>query len=524
MERFLDPRLGRLSLPDRWTGLENAAGTVVRALNQGRTAAVWGDYDVDGITATALLLLFFRARGIHAEHHIPHRRDEGYGLNIPGIEALAARGVGLLITVDCGIGHPREVARARELGMAVVVSDHHLPGPDLPDADAILNPKLGENPCPELAGVGVAFRLAATLNRMLPGDHLEMEEFLDLVALGTLADVVNLTGENRILARNGLLCLQKGKRPGIFALKEACGYKPGDVLDENRVCFGLAPRINAAGRLGHAETALSLLLSRDLSEARTLAGELNMNNERRREIGRDILDQAQVQARELGDRFGLVLHGSKWHEGVIGIVASQIAETYYRPTVVLSGDESGVLKGSGRSIPEFHLHEGLAACRDLLLGFGGHSQAAGVQLGRDRLDAFREAFNAVVARALGDQKPRPTLLLDADLGFKEINSDLLKELELLAPFGPGNPRPLFLSPRVAVRSRRPFGKDHVSLEVRDEEAEVTLRAKAWNQARNMPQDVAGKTLVLAYTPKFNEFNGVSSIDLELLDWAGPDHG
>ena len=519
MDLFLSPRLRDLARPEEWCGLTLAGETIARALAQGKKPAVWGDYDVDGITSTALLLLFFQARGIQVEHHIPHRQREGYGLNIAGIETLAERGIGLLVTVDCGISHIKEIVRARELGMTVVVSDHHLPGPELPAADAIMNPKIGECPCPSLAGVGVAFFLAAVLNRMLPGEHLDMRQFLDLVALGTVADMVELTGQNRILVKDGLTMLKNGKRPGIVALKEVCGYKPGAALDEDRVGFGLAPRINAAGRLGHAEIALRLLLSRDIAQARELAKELDGYNVQRRGIGREIQDEALRLAQEQHEGFGLVLHASHWHEGVIGIIASKVAETHYRPTIILTDDESGQLKGSGRSIPEFSLYEGLVACKHLLLGFGGHSQAAGLRLERDNLAAFREIFNSTVAQALKNTPPRPTLILDAPLNFGEIDYDLLKELELLAPFGADNPKPLFLSPTVTVRNRRVVGADHVFLDLRDEEAGVTMRAKAWNQAGNLPPSIAGKSMFLAYTPKFNEFNGVTSIELALRDWA-----
>lgn len=519
MDLFLSPRLRDLAHPEQWFGLTAAARTIAQALQEGRKPVVWGDYDVDGITSTALLLLFFQERGIACEHYIPHRQTEGYGLNIQGVEALASSGMGLLITVDCGISHLKEVARAKELGMSVVISDHHLPGPELPAADAIINPKIGECPCSNLAGVGVAFLLAAVLNRILPGTHLDMRQFLDLVALGTLADIVELTGQNRILAKNGLTILQDGKRPGIFALKEVCGYKPSAVLDEDRVGFGLAPRINAAGRLGKAETALRLLLSRDLTEARELAKELDGYNVQRRGIGREIQEEALRLAQEYQGCFGMVLHAPHWHEGVIGIIASKVAETYYRPTIILTDDESGALKGSGRSIPDFSLYDGLAACEDLLTGFGGHSQAAGLRLDKANLESFREAFNAVAARTLNHTPPTPTLILDAPLGFGEIDYDLLKELELLAPFGADNPRPLFLSPMVTVRNRRPIGTDHVFLDLRDDDANVTMRAKAWNQAKALPASVTGKSMYLAYTPKFNEFNGVTSIELALQDWS-----
>ena len=517
MQTFLNPGLKNLAPPEEWPGVEDAARTMAQALTAGKKCAVWGDYDVDGVTSTALMLDFLASRGFDAVHHLPNRMGEGYGLNEEGIEKLAARGVGLLLTVDCGISNIAPIARAKELGMTVVVSDHHLPDETLPPADAICNPRLAQCPCPDLAGVGVAFFLAAALNKLLPGDPTDMRRFLDLVALGTLADVVSLHGQNRILTKNGLLLLSQADRPGIAALKEASGFAPGASLEGGHVGFGLAPRINAAGRMGHAQTALDLLLAPDLATATPLAKCLDELNRDRRKLEQTILEEALAQAENWPEMAGLVLCDPEWHAGVIGIVASRVAEARNRPTLMLC-EESGQLKGSGRSAGDIDLHAALGACSELLLGFGGHRQAAGLRLAGENLDPLRLRFHEAVTSQVGESFPEPSLSVDGELGFGEVDFTLLKELELLQPFGPGNPEPVFTSPPLEVRNRRVFGANHAALDLRDDEAGITLKGKAWRRADDLPRDTVGKMMRVAYTPKIDRYNGLASIDLQIKDW------
>jgi len=525
MDVFLCPGLRHLMPPSAIPGLTAAAEALAQGLAQGKRLAVWGDYDVDGVTSTALMVDFLRRRGVTAGHYIPVRLEEGYGLSSAGLEKLAASGVGMVLTVDCGISAVQEALRARELGIDLIITDHHLPGPELPDARAVANPKLGPNPgdCPgaDLAGVGVAFFLACALNRLLPGPALDMRQFLDLVATGTLADVVSLTGQNRILVKNGLLLLRDAARPGFFALKEVSGYYAKAPLEATQVTFGLAPRINAAGRLGRADEALALLLAEDHDTARPLAASLDAINTQRRQEEGDIsaqaLEQAQVQAGEPA----MVLFSPEWHQGVIGIVASRVVDLHYRPALIITEDQ-GKLKGSGRSIPEVDLYEALSDCAHLLLGFGGHRQAAGMSLARENLDALRDCFRAAVSRQLGPVMPTPTLRLDGEMPFSEVHQALLKELDLLSPFGCGNPEPVFCSPPVDVRARRVFGANHVLLEVRDPGAGVTLRAKAWRMAAEIGPEVQGKQVRLAFTPRLDTYNGLASVELRLKDWEGAD--
>lgn len=523
MDVYLSPNLRHLAPLDQWPGLAEAANVLTEGLLAGKKFAVWGDYDVDGVTSCAVVLDVLHHHGIDAAHHLPDRRSEGYGLNVEWIERLAADGVQLLLTVDCGISDVAPIARARELGMTVVVTDHHLPPDVLPAAHAICNPRLACCPCPALAGVGVAFFVMAAVNTALAektGTRFDMREVLDLVALGTLADVVDLGGQNRILVKNGLLKLAEGKRPGMAALKATSGYNPSAALGAGQVVFGLAPRINAAGRMGEAEQALQLLLAPTHEVAAPLAQRLDTLNAQRRATEERILAEAGKQAATQLHRMGLVLHGEDWHPGVIGIVASRIVEAHYRPTLILC-NEGEVLKGSGRSITEYDLHAGLCQCADLFLGFGGHRQAAGMSLAPANLPTLRDRFDAVVRQELGDAPLQATVKLDGDLGF-DMASDFtfLKELEMLQPFGMGNAEPVFASPPLLVKGHRRFGltKEHVQLDLQDESCGVTLQAKAWRQADVFPDSVKGTRIRLAYTPRIDRYSGAASVDLRIKDW------
>ncbi len=518
MDRYLSPGLRHLPRLETWPALIQGAEVLAEGIKHGLRVGVWGDYDVDGITSTALLVDFFRHKGVPVSFALPDRFEDGYGLTVQGVERLAAQKVGLLLTVDCGIADVGAITRARELGMRVVVSDHHLPGPDLPPAQAIVDPVLEED-CSYagVAGVGVAFLLMAALNRLLPGEQVDVRKSLDLVALGTVADVVPLTGVNRILVKNGLLVLGEGKRPGIFALKEVSKLPPTAPLGSGQVGFGLAPRINAAGRLASPREALDLLLAPDLSTARPLAAQLEKYNQMRRSTEKDILEQALEQAAEQGDRLGVVLCGEDWHQGVIGIVASRVVEHMNRPALLLTSHDQG-LKGSGRSIPDFDLHQGLCACAHLLERFGGHRQAAGLTLSRDNLEALRTAFDQAVRDQLGEHLPPLCLQVEAKLGLDMVDLRLVQEVDLLQPFGLGNPQPVFCSPPLRVQRYKVFGSNHVSLQLRDEKAGVTMLGKAWRQADLLSSEVNGQSMQLAFTPRMNYYNGLTSIDLQIKDW------
>ncbi len=523
MDKFLSPLLRHMTGPAEIPGLTEAAGIIASGLGEGKTLAVWGDYDVDGITATAVVKQFLGMRGIEIMHHLPNRMEEGYGMNVPGVERLAADGAQMLLTVDCGISDMEPVARARELGLTVVVSDHHMPGDELPNAHAICNPRLKEGgPCADLAGVGVAFMLVVALNKLLPGKPVDIRPLLDLVALGTIADVVRLTEQNRIFVKNGLLLIKEAKRPGMAALKVVCEYERLAEIGAGQVSFNLAPRINAAGRMGDPTKALDLLLTDDFDTAMPIAEELNSINMERRRQEQEIADEAFVQAESMKNMAGLVLYAEHWHPGIIGIVASRVAEKYYRPTLILCAPENGdgLLKGSGRSIPEFDLFEGLKAISPILNGYGGHKQAAGMSITADNLQALRDQFNTQVIEQLGPEPLTATLKLDHELAFSSINNTLLKELEMLQPFGMGNPEPVFASKPVTVAEHRTFGRDreHVKLVLADEKTGARLPGKAWRMGNTLTRVVQGRTMRFAFTPKIDRYRGISKIDLRIRDW------
>ena len=523
MSRFLAPNLRNLAPLEEWPDFVHAARVIAEALDDGRSMLVWGDYDVDGITSTALVKDLMAFHGYPVSHHIPNRLTDAYGLSLPILEEKARHGASLLLTVDCGISDIEQVARAKELGMTVVISDHHLPGEELPAADAICNPRLGPCPCPALAGVGVAFLLMGALNTILAektGRKADMRDYLDLVALGTLADVVELTGQNRILAKNGLLTIGSGQRPGIAALKSVCNQSPTAALEAGQVVYMLAPRINAAGRMGKSNLAVRLMLTRDRTEAASLAGELDTLNLARREEEKDIMAEALEQAREQAEegRMGLVLHAPHWHPGIIGIVASRIVENLHRPAIVLC-TERGAIKGSGRSVADFDLHAALTECSDLFMAFGGHRQAAGVTLAEENLETFAERFNNLAARALGGEVAPPAVSIDAELDFATAaDFTFLKELELLHPFGPGNPEPVFLSPPVTVKNVQTRNGGLNITEFTQPDTGITLRGKTWREHAALPQAMKGKTVRLAYTPHIDRYNGVASIELKLRAW------
>lgn len=526
IDSYLSARLGALTPPKNWPRIPEAAEILASGLLLGKRLAVWGDYDVDGITATAVVLDVLKAHGFNAIHHLPDRRREGYGLNTAGVEALATQGCDMLLTVDCGISDAAAVARAMELGMTVVVSDHHLPPERLPSAHAIVNPRMdGAWPCVHLAGVGVAFYLMAAVNALLSprtGQRYRMDDALDLVALGTLADVMQLEGENRILVRGGLARMAGRCRPGIAALKEVGGMDLAMEPDTWQALFRLAPRINAAGRMGDPDLALKLLLARDFSSARPLAQELDARNTARKGEEKRIYDAALAQAEELlgrKDYSGLVLYGEDWHSGIVGIVASRIVEKFSRPAIILCQDK-GRLKGSGRAAPGFDLYHGLTRAT-VLDGFGGHRQAAGVRLAPENLDTFREEFHLACREQLGTEPAAPELLLDGELNLRQaVDHDFLRELQLMQPFGPGNEEPLFASPPLLVKKRQCLGhtQEHVLLKVEDPENKITLSAKCWRMGAALPLNLAGEYVRLAYTPAIDTYSGMPTVNLEVKDW------
>lgn len=471
-EKFLYPTLGDLTNPFLLKGMEQAVQRVARAILNREPIMIYGDYDVDGLSATALLKSFLTKIGVEAAHYIPKRLEEGYGLHAEAVKAIASSGVKLLLTVDCGISNREEIALAKRLGIDVVVIDHHEPPCELPDA-VIIDPLQRGCPFPfkGLTAVGLSFMFLLALRRYLRErgfftDRREpnLKKFLDLVALGTIADVAPLMGENRILVKFGLKELENTERPGIKALKELAGIKEGPLTYE-LVAFRLAPRLNAGGRMQKEEIPLKVLLSEDESEAFELAQELEEANRLRQSVQEGIYREARLLALEQKDHAAIVIAKENWHPGVIGIVASKLAEEFYRPTVLIALEgEKG--KGSARGIPELHLKELLGECSSFLLNYGGHRQAAGLTILRKFIGDFTEALKESIKRALGEHMPSPSLVVDASLSLRDLSPKLLEDLELLSPFGPANAEPTFATAElVSIDGIRRYEKDVVRFSV-----------------------------------------------------------
>ncbi|HXQ88945.1 MAG TPA: single-stranded-DNA-specific exonuclease RecJ [Solirubrobacterales bacterium] len=440
--------------PAAFAGMDLVASQVRGAIAAGRRITVHGDFDVDGVCATALMISSLRQLGAECDWFIPDRIQDGYGLSAESVRRLAERGTGLLLTVDCGITSVDEVALARELGMEVVVSDHHQPAEQLPECP-ILHPELSGYPFKALCGTAVAWKLASALRGDEAGKHL------DLVALATVADVVPLVGENRSLVKRGLAEIRRSKRPGMRALMAAAKCEP-ERLDEGDLSFRLAPRINAAGRLYRADAGVELFLTDDEKRAEAIAEELGRANSERRATEREVDAAAEAARRELPEGLrearGLVVAGADWHPGVVGIVASRLVERHHRPVVVISLGEDGSGRGSGRSIPGFDLLAAVEACAEHLEGFGGHRAAAGLQIRAEKVASFREAFAAHANEVLSEDDLRRTEKVDAIVGGVGLGLDLAEELRQLAPFGMGNPGVRLLVPSARVSDVRTMGE------------------------------------------------------------------
>ena len=440
--------------PAAFAGMDLAVERIRAAIEAGRRITVHGDFDVDGVCATALTVSTLRELGADCDWFIPNRVEDGYGLSAENVRRLAERGTSLLLTVDCGITSVSEVQLARELGMEVVVTDHHQAAERLPDCP-ILHPEISGYPFESLCGTAVAWKLACALR----GEEAAGD--LDLVALATVADVVPLVGENRSLVKRGLAEIRRTRRPGMRALLEAAKCEP-ERLDEGDLGFRLAPRINAAGRLYRADAGVELFLTEDESRAEAIAAELSRANSERRATEREVDAAAEAARRELPDRLreahGLVVAGRDWHPGVVGIVASRLVERHHRPVVVISLGEDGAGRGSGRSIPGFDLLAALEACAEHLEGFGGHRAAAGLTIGAENVDSFREAFAAHANEVLGPEDLRRVEKVDAIVGGVGLGLELAEELKQLAPFGMGNPGPRLLVPSARVSDVRPMGE------------------------------------------------------------------
>jgi single-stranded-DNA-specific exonuclease len=517
---FLSGRLADLPDPLLLPDMECAARRVAAAVQSGEPMAVHGDYDVDGITGTSLLVQGLRACGAKVDYHIPLRLRDGYGLSAVALEAAAAAGTRLVISVDCGVSAHDEASLARTLGLDLIITDHHQPPAHLPEALAIVNPQRAESVFPfrDLAGVGVAFFLLVAVRRTLreSGWFAERPEpdvrnVLDLVALGTIADLVPLQGVNRTLTRLGLGLLGSGSRPGVRALKEVAGIK---TMNCGVVGFQLAPRLNAAGRLADATSGVGLLLDDDYDRALATARQLDRFNRDRQQIEQQTLAEALDMVAALPEEFthSIVLAKDSWHPGVIGIVASRLVERFYRPTILIAMDGEGG-KGSGRSIRGLHLYRTLQACTDYLLVFGGHEMAAGLSVARDQITKFALAFEAVSRAALSDDALVPSLTYDGVTLLEELGLEQVGAMESLAPFGMGNPEPVLLIEGSRARQLQRVGDGHLRFIAC--QGGATLPAIAFGMAGQF--DEFQGDLDLLVSPQINRYDGRESVQLRIRD-------
>ena len=526
-EEFLWPRLSQLHSPDSLPDIEKAVERIRRAVRDKEKIVVYGDYDVDGTTGSAVLLKFFEQLDYKAEFYIPHRVDEGYGLNMNAVKELMGGGMNVMITVDCGSRAIEEIELMQSSGIDVIVTDHHELGDDLPPAFAVINPKTSrsEYPFDGLCGSAVAFKLAWALSQAFSEQKKVAEAYrsflmmsLSYVAMGTVADIVPLVGENRIITRFGLTALRESPTPGILALKERA-----DIIDRpikaNDIGFKLGPRINAAGRMGHARDALDLLTTDDESRAQELADLLEDQNDDRKQLVKDIHVKAEKQIEELGlaDDPIIVIGEKDWHIGVLGIVASRIVDKHYRPCIAVAlNGESG--KGSARSIKGFNITDAMASCADILKSFGGHEMAAGMSIEVGKFDDFRKRMIDYGRENLTEEILLPEVKIDAEVLLAQLHPNEVNTLKMLEPFGMGNPSPVFAATGLTVAGPPRFLGDgtHVRFYVR--QGQVSLQVIAFGVANELaPYLEDGRPCSVAFTPRVRSYQGDYSVELTAKD-------
>ncbi len=517
--RFFRPSWSHLHDPFLMAGMEEAAMRIGQALSRRERILVYGDYDVDGTSSVALMTAYLRSVGAEVSYYIPDRYKEGYGLSLQGIDFAADNGMGLIIALDCGVKALEQAAYAKAQGIDLIICDHHRPGPRLPEAIAVLDPKREDCPYPykELCGCGVGFKLIQALHKIQGREEAELLEYLDLVAVAIAADIVPLTGENRVLSALGLEVVRKNPRLGLRALM---GETDPHTLRISDLVFRIAPRLNAAGRMEHGEQAVRLLVETDLDLVRELASRIEILNEERRATDRQITAEALEQIEQEGEAHPntTVVYHPNWHKGVIGIVASRLMETYYRPTLVFTknGDK---LVASARSVRGFDIYQALEQCSDCLEQFGGHMYAAGLTLDPNRFEEFRDRFEEVVRLGIDPDQLSPEVQIDGKLPLKGITPKLLRILDQFAPFGPGNPRPVFTAgPLKDSGYARKVGSegDHLKFKVGQEGA-PSYGGIGFGMASKLELLKSQESVELAYSLEENRWNGRVEIQLKAKD-------
>lgn len=504
--------------PYQLTGMEQAVARLEQALDDSEPIVVYGDYDVDGVTATALLTQVLRRYGAEVTSYIPHRFDEGYGLNTEAIENLAQQGAKLVVTVDCGIRSPREAERAHELGVDLIITDHHHPSEEIPTATAVICPKQPGDQYPDknLSGVGLAYKIARALEMKRPQDQVHGDDWIDLVAIGTVADVVPLTGENRVLVRRGLNRMRMMARPGLAAL---CGVARVDLnrISAGDIGFMIGPRLNAAGRLDTALGSLRLLMSEDYMQAGMLAQQLDDQNRKRQEMTQTILNEAVRHVDEYGSEDILFAFSPEFSSGIIGLAASRLVDVNYRPAIVGFDDEqNGVTRASCRSIPEFHITRALDQCKDLLVRHGGHAMAAGFTVENRNRAELVERLKEIAADQLKEQDLKPVVHIDHEIPLCDLRPDFLPYLDMLQPTGQENPEAVFASRGLRVTKASTVGAEGKHLRLTVTDGKITYDAIAFrmgDRKATMPERID-----LVYVFEKNEYNGRVSLQLNVRDF------
>lgn len=515
-EDYLFPSFDKLHDPFLMKGMREAVNRILLSISRGERILIYGDYDVDGITATSLLLKFMKDLKFPAYYYIPHRQNEGYGLNKEAIKKAFAKNIKLIITCDCGTSSLEEIRFAHSLGIEVIVTDHHQISGNIPPDFIVVNPHNPEcnYPFKELSGVGVAFKLCQAIAREVKFPGEKLKTYLDLVAIGTLADIVALIGENRILVKAGLEILpSQSTSPGLRALINTSGLS-GRKIEEKEVGYILAPRLNACGRLSLAKTAVKLLLSDSVEEALWLARKLNRENSRRQNLEKRMCKEADDI---LSDKIKpvLVVANKNWHPGVVGLVASYLKEKYYRPALAFA-IEKDIARGSARSIPNFPIFQALTGCSELITSFGGHQMAAGLTLPVENIERLENRLNSLAEEMLSLDDFVPCRFFDAEVGLEEIDMDLVKELQVLSPFGPGNPKPVFLAKGVRVIYSQSLGKGE-KLTLSDLSGKKLFKAfffDSFNKDKGK-NTLSGKMVDIFYFPALNTWRGEQDIYLEI---------
>lgn len=515
IEKFLYPKIEDLNDPYLFKDMEKAVARIMKAIESKEKITIYGDYDVDGITSITVLKKFLDEIGAYVDYYLPNRLSEGYGLNQNALDIIKSRGTKLMITVDCGISAYNEIEYAKELGLDVIVTDHHECPAVLPNSLAIIDAKRADNTYPfnSLAGVGVSFKLVQALCEKLGKSPESYLKYLDIVCLGTVADIVPLIDENRVIVKYGLEAIKNTQNVGLKALIETSGYK---AIDSSAISFGLAPRINACGRMGQAEMALKMLLTEDTTEAMRIAEYLQTMNKERQEVEKVIMEDAVkiIEENKLYNDNVIVVGNENWHHGVIGIVASKITETYYKPSILVcfEGDEG---KGSGRSVDGFDLHEALSACSDTLLKYGGHAMAIGLTLKKEEFLNFRKA----IIEFSKDKLPEdlmPVVKYDAEISTKDISKDTIESLKLLEPYGEANNSPVFVYKNVKVDSVRTLSNDkHLKLNIKD--GNCVFNAIAFNMGDRKESIKMGDKVDILHYLELNRYNGYESVQLNVKD-------